>query len=67
MPGFVWVILALLAALLSARAVLRPDMWRTETPALAEVLGAWAILTVVTVVGLAGLWELVIQLGALAR
>ncbi|MCS7057330.1 MAG: hypothetical protein NZ849_07575 [Meiothermus sp.] len=64
MPGFVWVILALLAALLSARAVLRPGLWRTEAPALVEILGAWAILTLVAVVGAAGLWELVLQLGA---
>ncbi len=54
-----WFLFALLAALSAAKLIRRPSFWRTETPALVEVLGVWLILTLVMMGSLIGLTAMI--------
>ncbi len=62
--GVLWFLFALIAALIATRLVGRPSFWRTEAPALSEVLGVWFILTLVVGGSLIGLSEMLIQIWA---
>ncbi len=62
MFGTLWLIEVLLAAWVAAQLVRRPRFWRTEAPALAEVVSVWLILTLVMAGSLIGMGELLAQL-----
>lgn len=50
------------AAFVAAQLVRKPRFWRTESPALGEVVSVWLILTLVMAGALVGLQELLVQL-----
>lgn len=62
MLGLLWLLFAAVAALIAARLVGRSNFWRTEAPALSEVLGVWFILTLVMAGSLIGLSEMLMQI-----
>ncbi|MCS7069648.1 MAG: hypothetical protein RMK51_11150 [Meiothermus sp.] len=61
MYGVLWLIGMALAAWAAAHLLHRPRFWRTEAPALMEVVSVWLILTLVMAGGLVGLGELLAQ------
>lgn len=61
MFGFIWLLLTVFAAWMAAQLVRQPRFWRTESPALGEVISVWLILTLVMAGSLVGLGELLGQ------
>ncbi|AWR85323.1 hypothetical protein [Meiothermus taiwanensis] len=61
MFGFIWFLFTVFAAFAAAQLVRRPRLWRTEAPALGEVVSVWLILTLVMAGALVGLRELLVQ------
>lgn len=62
MFGLLWFLLLVLAAFVAAQQVRQPRFWRTESPALSEVISVWLILTLVMAGSLIGLSELLGQM-----
>lgn len=62
MFGILWFLLSVFAAWMAAQLVRQPRFWRTESPALGEVISVWLILTLVMAGSLVGLGELLAQL-----
>jgi len=60
--GFIWLLLTVFAAWMAAQLVRQPRFWRTESPALGEVVSIWLILTLVMAGSLVGLREFLAQL-----
>jgi hypothetical protein len=60
--GFIWLLLTVFAAWMAAQLVRQPRFWRTESPALGEVVSVWLILTLVMAGSLVGLGEFLAQL-----
>lgn len=62
MLGLIWLLFTVFAAFVAAQLVRQPRFWRTDSPALGEVISVWLILTLVMAGGLVGLGELLAQL-----
>lgn len=62
MFGFIWILVMVFAALMAFQLVKQPRFWRTESPALGELISVWLILTLVMAGSLIGLGELLVQL-----
>lgn len=62
MLGLIWFLFMVFAAFVAAQLVRQPRFWRTDSPALGEVISVWLILTLVMAGGLVGLRELLVQL-----
>lgn len=60
MFGFIWFLFMVFAAFAAAQLVRQPRFWRTDSPALGEVISVWLILTLVMAGGLVGLRELLV-------
>lgn len=63
MFGLLWLLLSVLAAFVAAQLVRQPRFWRTESPAIGEVISVWLILTLVMAGSLIGLSEMLVQMG----
>ncbi len=57
-----WILLSLFVAVMAAQLLRQPRFWRTESPALGEVISVWLILMLVMAGSLVGLAELLVQL-----
>ncbi|MCX7803312.1 MAG: hypothetical protein N2313_09850 [Meiothermus ruber] len=58
MLGLIWFLFTVFAAYMAAQFVRQPRFWRTDSPALGEVISVWLILTLVLAGSLMGLREL---------
>lgn len=61
MLGLIWFLFTVFAAFVAAQLVRQPRFWRTDSPALGEVISVWLILTLVMAGSLVGLGELLGQ------